>query len=107
MLERHAWARREDAPLPTLRSEIWVPVCAGTTAGNLTPRRRRCFAVQLLQEQLVPQPLPLRRLGERFDRIDHDVFVRIEQRLLRPARWHAAHIAEELLALGREHEVGE
>src|SRR6185369_10067017 len=57
------------------------------------------YDCRLLQEQLVPHLLPFRRLVGPFDRIDHYVFMLIEQRLLGPARRHAAHVAEQLLAL--------
>src|SRR5258708_1915868 len=118
--ERHVGtARRRAFAHPTLyASGIWVPstsaftrvfdaVCAGTTARNLTSRRRRCSLLKLLQKQLVPEPLPFGRLGERFDPIAHDLFLLVDHPLLPSARRHSAQVAEELLPLGREYEVGE
>src|SRR5215468_2527128 len=56
-------------------------------------------------EQLLPELLPLRRLVEPLDRIDHAELVFGEQRRLRLARGVAIEIIEHLLAVWRQHEI--
>src|SRR5262245_13843223 len=63
--------------------------------------------VSLLQEQLVPDLLPLGGFVDPAVRIDHDVLVAVEQRLLGPARGYAAELVEQLHAVRRQHEVDE
>src|SRR2546428_13726654 len=78
----------------SLRKKPPSPMIACGRIGAALPRKARkggghCWqqpgsssTAALFQEQLTPNLLPLGRLVDPFDRIDHDMLVLVEQRLL-------------------------